>query len=204
MAEESDRKGQILNAAFREFAAKGFRGATIKSIARAAKLQSPALIYWYFPTKEALFQAVLGAHAPILQAVIDPEPLLDRPPEEVLPLLARAYLITADRPAVQRLFRLVLVEAVRRPEIADALAKGGPARVLDFLKAYLARQVEAGRLRPHDVRASARALIGMMIPQVAGKVLFPALLADGLTDDEHLDEAIGLFLRGLQPDDARP
>ena len=50
-----DRRGQILDAAFEEFAAKGFKGATIKSIAQAAELQSPALIYWYFPNKEALF-----------------------------------------------------------------------------------------------------------------------------------------------------
>ncbi len=44
MVEERDRREQILGAAFEEFAAKGFRGATIKSIARAARLQSPALI----------------------------------------------------------------------------------------------------------------------------------------------------------------
>jgi AcrR family transcriptional regulator len=33
--------GQILDAAFEEFSTKGFKGATIKSIAGAAGLQSP-------------------------------------------------------------------------------------------------------------------------------------------------------------------
>jgi len=60
--EGSDRRARIVDAAFVEFAAKGFRGATIKSIARAARLQSSALIYWYFPTKEALFEAVVVNH----------------------------------------------------------------------------------------------------------------------------------------------
>ena len=60
MTEELDRRAQILDAAFEEFSEKGFKGATIKSIARAAGLQSPALIYWYFPDKEALFREVLG------------------------------------------------------------------------------------------------------------------------------------------------
>jgi hypothetical protein len=34
---------------------------------------------------------------------------------------------------------------------------GGPliAKILDFIETYLAHQVEWGRLRPHDVRASA-------------------------------------------------
>ena len=42
MADELDRRAQILEAAFEEFSAKGFKGATIKSIARAAGLQSCA------------------------------------------------------------------------------------------------------------------------------------------------------------------
>lgn len=200
MAEETDRRTQILAAAFEEFAAKGFRGATMKSIAAAAKLKTPALIYWYFEKKEDLFQAVLETHAPIMRVVLDPEALRDRPPEEVLPLLARAYLATVDRPTVQRLLRLVIGEVVRRPEMADRIAKGTIARVLAFLSGYLAQQVEAGRLRPHDTRSGARAFMGMLVPQAGGKVLLPALLADGLTDEEHVATAVEIFLRGLRPD----
>lgn len=194
------RRAQILDAAFEEFAAKGFRGATIKSIARAARLQSTALIYWYFPTKEALFQAVLGAQAPILQAIGAPESLLAQPPEEMLPLLARAFLATADRPATQRLFRLVLGEALRHQELAAALVAAGPRRVLAFLSSYLEHQVAVGRLRPHDTRSSARAFMGMMIPQVAGKGLLPALAEGGPTDDEHVATAVAIFLCGLRVD----
>jgi TetR/AcrR family transcriptional regulator len=197
---EPDRRNQILDAALEEFAAHGFRGATIKRIAQRAKLRSQALIYWYFPAKEALFQAVLGQHLPIVQMVLDPAPLLDRPPEEVLPLLARTYLATADRPGAQRLLRLLAPELIRRPEIADAV--GGPliATILDFIKTYLAHQVELGRLRPHDVRASARAFVGMVLPQLGGKLFLPALQADGLTDEEHIQTIVAIFLRGLRPD----
>src|SRR4028119_2238759 len=91
LAEEVDRRDQILDAAFEEFSTKGFKGATIKSIAGAARLQSPALIYWYFPDKEALFNAVLTTHAPLRSVVEDPASMMDRPPEEVLPEIARAY-----------------------------------------------------------------------------------------------------------------
>jgi TetR/AcrR family transcriptional regulator len=132
--------------------------------------------------------------------VLDPATLLERPPEEVLPLLARAYLATADRPGAQRLVRLLAPELIRRPEVADAV--GGPliARALDFIKTYLAHQVELGRLRPHDVRASARAFIGMILPQLGGKLFLPALRADGLTDEEHIATLVDIFLHGLQPD----
>ncbi len=200
MAEELDRRGQILDAAFGEFSTKGFKGATIKSIAAEAGLQSPALIYWYFPDKEALFNAVLETHAPIRTAMDDPSAVMDRPPEEVLPEIARAYFSTVDDPVRRRMMRLMVGEAMRRPALAEMLGKATAARVLDFLKNYLSRQVELGRLRPHDVRSGARAFVGMLVPQAAGRVLFPALQADGLTDEEHLETAVNIFLQGLKPE----
>jgi TetR/AcrR family transcriptional regulator len=200
MPEESERRTQILEAAFEEFAAHGFSGATIKGIARAAKLQSQALIYWYFPTKEALFQAVVETYVPVLRLAGDPA-LLDRPPEEVLPLVARAFLTGAETPGVQRLVRLLIPELLRRRELAELAGTQIMGRMLRFLSTYLERQVSAGRLRPHDTRSSARAFIGMLLPQAAGAIAIPALRADGLTNEEHLATAIDIFLRGLRPDE---
>jgi TetR/AcrR family transcriptional regulator len=51
---------RILDAARREFAARGLAGARIEDIAKRAKLQKQ-LIYHYFDTKEALFDEVLRA-----------------------------------------------------------------------------------------------------------------------------------------------
>jgi AcrR family transcriptional regulator len=200
LAEEVDRRAQILDAAFEEFSEKGFKGATIKSIAGAAGLQSPALIYWYFPDKEALFREVLGAKIPVLRTVRDSSGLLDLPPEEVLPTIARGYLSTFDNPAAQRMVRLIMGEAMRRPEIAEIFGSAVIQRVLGFLKSYMARQVELGRLRPHDVRSSARAFIGMLLPQAGGKLFFPVIREDGLTDEEHIETAVNVFLQGLRPE----
>jgi TetR/AcrR family transcriptional regulator len=203
LAEELDRRAQILEAAFEEFSAKGFKGATIKSIARAAGLQSPALIYWYFPDKEALFREVLESRIPVLRAVRDPAVLLDLPPEEVLPSIAKRYLSTFDKRATQRMARLLLGEAMRRSEVADIFGNAVIKRVLGFLTSYMARQVELGRLRPHDVRASARTFIGMLLPQAGGKMFFPAIREDGLTDEGHVEAAISIFLRGLGKEDEK-
>ena len=198
MAGESDKRAQILEAAFEEFSAKGFKGATIKSIARAASLQSPALIYWYFPDKEALFREVLETRVPVLRAVRNPAGLLDLPPDEVLPSIGERYLSTFDNKATQGMARLLVGEAMRRPEVAEVFGNAVIQRVLGFLKSYISRQVELGRLRPHDVRASARAFIGMLIPQAGGKMFFPALRKDGLTDNEHVGAVVDIFLHGLQ------
>jgi AcrR family transcriptional regulator len=198
VVEALDRRAQILEAAFEEFSAKGFKGATIKSIAEAAGLQSPALIYWYFPDKEALFREVLESRIPVLRTVRDPAGLLDLPPEKVLPTIARRYLSTFDNPAAQRMVRLMVGEAMRRPEIAEIFGNAVIKKVLGFLKRYMARQIELGRLRPHDVRSSARTFIGMLLPQAGGKLFFPAIREDGLTDEEHVETAIDIFLSGLR------
>jgi AcrR family transcriptional regulator len=195
--QEPERREQILKAAFEEFAAKGFKGATIKSIAEAAGLQSPALIYWYFPDKEALFREVLSSQVPVLRAVADPTPIMDLPPEEVLPRLGRAYF--AFEQFDVRMLQLMVGEAVRRPEVAEMFIRNGPGKVLGFLKVYLEHQIELGKLKPHDARSGARAFIGMLMPQLAGQLFFPALLEDGLTDEEHLKTAVNIFLEGLKP-----
>ena len=133
-----------------------------------------------------------------MRAVANSSDLLDLPPEELLPRIGRAYFAFEQLDA--QTLRLVVAEALRRPEVAEMFVRSGPGRVLEFLKAYLEHQVEIGRLRPHDVRSSARAFIGMLIPQLAGKMFFPTLAEDGLTDEDHLQNSVSIFLDGLRPD----
>src|SRR6185437_7713277 len=54
----SDRRTQILEVALNVFSKKGFNGATTKEIAAAAGV-TEAIIFRHFPTKQALYQAVL-------------------------------------------------------------------------------------------------------------------------------------------------
>lgn len=51
----ADRRQEILASSLRVFARLGFEGATSKELAKAAGV-SEALLYKYFPTKEALYQ----------------------------------------------------------------------------------------------------------------------------------------------------
>ncbi|ACZ43466.1 transcriptional regulator, TetR family [Thermobaculum terrenum ATCC BAA-798] len=198
--EGEDRRQQILRAAFEEFSEKGFHGATIKGIAERASLQSPALIYWYFPGgKEELFASAVESQLSFLQSFRDPEALLDLPPDALLRKVADAYGEFVSRPVTIRLARLLLGEAPRHPKLFDPVVARGPMRVLRFLETYLERQVQLGRLRPHDVRASARAFLGMLFPMGLSHVLLPQLREHGPTDEEYVATMIETFLDGLRP-----
>ena len=115
-------------------------------------------------------------------------------------MIARRYLSTFDNPVGQRMAGQMVGEVTRSRDIVEIFGNAVIKRVLGFLKGYMARQVELGRLRPHDTRSSARAFMGMLIPQAGGKLIFPVIREDGLTDEEHIEVAVGIFLRGLAPE----
>ena len=197
-ASEQDRRKQIMDAALRVFARHGFHGATIKRIAEEAGLKSPALIYWYFKNKDDLYQAVMMELSPLLRQAADPAGLMDKPPEEVLTILARSYLSTFESPDVRRLFRILISEAFRTPEVAEYVAERGIVVVLNFLVSYLQHQVDLGRLRPHDPQSGARAFLGMLVTYILGRELFPPLRRT-LPDAEHyVEQIVAIFLDGLR------
>ena len=191
------RRAQIVDAALHVMAEHGFRGASIKRIAQHAGLKSPALIYWYFKDKQALFEAMLEEMAPFLGVVANAEQLLDEPPEIVLPHLVNGFIKTVQQPVIGRFVRVLLSEAARHPSVAAFFARRGPLVVLNFLERYLARQVELGRLREHDPRAAARAFMGMLVVYVLGREVFPAIGAGFPSAENYANEVTRIFLRGL-------
>lgn len=196
--QEPDRRGQILEAALRVFAERGFHRATIKEIAREAGIKSSALIYWYFEDKADLFRAVLAEFSPLVRQVADPVALMDRPPEEVLPLLAKAHLDSFDDPVVVRLLRISLSDAALNQEAGSEFFGGAHRMVLDFFVAYLQRQIELGRLRLHDPQTSARSFFGNLIIYILSREIFPPLKA-GLPDKEqYIKNVAEIFLDGLR------
>src|SRR5438105_388368 len=195
--EEGGRRAQILDAALHVMADRGFRGASIKRIAEQAGLKSPALIYWYFKDKQALLEATLDEMAPFLAVVADAEQLLDQPPAVVLPRIVRGFLHTAQQPIVGRFARVLLSEAARHPAVGTFFAERGPLVVLSFLERYFARQIELGRLRPHDPPAAARAFMGMLVVYVLGRDVFTPIGAGFPAPDIYAQEVTAIFLNGL-------
>ncbi len=195
--EFEERRQQIIRGALAVFAARGFERATNRDIARASGIGSPGLIYHYFRDKADLFRAVLEQRSPALQIFASGDLMLDRPPDEVLGLIGRAFLATmADAEAVA-LFRLVLGEALRRPDVAAMLNDGAPARAFAFLTRYLAAQMDAGVLRRADPGVATRCFIGPLVLYVLSREVFPQPDSASLTSEHMVAETVRTFLQGL-------
>jgi AcrR family transcriptional regulator len=130
-----ERRRQLLELGAELFARHGYDELSMAGIARAAGI-SKALLYHYFPSKQAYFAATLEQAAAELAEVTQPDP--ERPPVEQLSSSLDAYLAWVERHmgAYDKLIRSVgavpevreLVERVRDDTAARILAGIAPGR----------------------------------------------------------------------------
>ncbi|NUR89094.1 MAG: TetR/AcrR family transcriptional regulator [Nonomuraea sp.] len=98
----ADTRGEILAAARRVFAEKGFDKATVRGIAREAQVD-PALVHHYFETKEGMFSAAM--RLPIT-------------PDEVIPTLMEGPREEIGERLVRMILRVTATPETREPMIA--------------------------------------------------------------------------------------
>ncbi len=156
----AERKAQILDAALRVFARKGFHKARMDDIAEEAGL-SKGLLYWYFQGKDALIEALLTVlFEPDLR---DLEQLLqqtDRPVPERLREVAEHALGTLlpyrDLMAIVYEFYALAT----RPGPVQKALRAYYRRFQTLLAALLEQGVQRGELRADlDVQRTALALL---------------------------------------------
>lgn len=150
-----DTKGQILAAAGREFAMRGYDGTTIRGVGRAASVD-PALVMHYFGSKEQLFVATLDF--PVNPAAVLREVLDDAEPGRVGETIISTLLGVWD------------VTAHRSPLIAMLRSVAGDGPVADTVRQFFERTIIAAFVdRLPGPEAPLRAvLIGS---QIAGLLL---------------------------------
>jgi TetR/AcrR family transcriptional regulator len=141
-------RNAILQAALEVFSAHGFRGSTIDRIAERAGLSKPNLLY-YFPSKEAIYVAVLeDTLEEWLQPLRDLDPDGD-PIEQIGRYISAKLEMSRTRPAASRLFANEILHGA--PAIGGFLS--GPLKVLvDEKAAVIAGWIAERRLRRIDPR----------------------------------------------------
>ncbi|MEK7764151.1 MAG: TetR/AcrR family transcriptional regulator [Nitrospirota bacterium] len=187
-----ERQASLIQAATTLFAKKGFNGTTTKEIARAAGI-SEALVFKHFPTKRALYAAILAEKVTIseLLSAIE-ESAKKRDDRRVFTLIA-GYRI---RPGVDpTLLRLLLFSALEGHELSDMFFGKHHKVFYDHLAAYIQTRVEDGAFRQVDPLLAARAFIGMVVHHRLLHEIF------GVPIDRPYDDTVStyvdIFLQGL-------
>ena len=113
-----ERRRQLLDLGAELFTRHGYEGLSMAKIARAAGI-SKALLYHYFPSKQAYFAATLEQAAAELAETTQPDPSLQ--PVEQLSLSLEAYLGWVERHAGAYAKLITSVGAV--PEVRELVER---------------------------------------------------------------------------------
>ncbi len=193
---------RILDAAEREFAARGFAGARLREIAEAASVQ-PALIHHYFADKQGLYCAVLDRA--LLPTSMESWSLLgsarDLPSliEGLVEMLLRFHL------AHEHLLAVLRHEAVSGSAVLTEVFKERTAPVVVALERFLEERQRLGEVRG-DLPASEIVLAGMSMvayPFIDAGMLDVVMPSARIRDDAALARRkkviVTLLLDAIRP-----
>ncbi|WP_029259701.1 MULTISPECIES: TetR/AcrR family transcriptional regulator [unclassified Microbacterium] len=167
----SDSRARIIAAAVDDFGEKGYDGATIRSIAARAGVDS-ALVHHYFGTKADLFAEAVGIP---LRPDVDVPGILAGPRDEIGDRLIRYVLEAFEQPEVRRrgvmLLRTAIGSRLTTPLLAGFLSRELLSRV--------ARRLDVDDA---DLRASlvASQIAGLLIARYVLRL--PALAAASIDE----------------------
>ncbi len=186
------RREQIVGAATRVFAEKGFRRATTREVARAAGV-SEGTIYNYFENKDALLLAILDRLNETERRAADFEEGMATDFRGFLEqyLRRRISLIWENR----EVFRVVLSEMLVNAELRDRYVRHVVDPTMRIAEENFRSRMEQGEVRETDTPLAMRSVAGTVLG-----VLVLGLLGDeeiGSRSDEVPDVLAGLLIHGL-------
>jgi TetR/AcrR family fatty acid metabolism transcriptional regulator len=190
---KKQREAQILDAATRVFATKGFRAATTKEIAAEAGV-AEGTIYNYFSSKYDLLIAMSQRLAMESLQQLDQLP----PQEDVRAFVTAVVRDRFDLLAKNMdLIRALMPEVLVDDELRQAYVEQVLSPALSYLGELIEDRTKAGVFRQVNSGIVGRAMIGAVMSFGYLWLRQPSALATSLTED-LVSEVVKLFLDGLR------
>lgn len=200
---KDERRQRIMTAALDVIFEKGFAAARMDDVARRAGMSKGA-VYLYFPSKEAVFEALIdGVAAPILDHV---ETVADAQPSAVDALDAMVALvphIIRETP-VTKFMKIIIAEARAFPALAQSYQERIVNRGLAMMERLIARGVAAGDIVSPDPAMTARLFIAPALFAGVWRIAFETDGTETLDIAALLAEHARLFRRALAPEETAP
>jgi AcrR family transcriptional regulator len=191
-----EKERQILDGAAAAFAQDGYEGASMSHIAAMAGV-SKGTLYNYFEGKKDLFAAFVQRECTQRLLLVFDEIGADDPVEATLLRIGRRILDMLLSESGLLIYRMVVAEAQKFPELAEAFHDAGPRRALERMTALITAQAAAGRLCVADPEFAAEQLFGLMQTRMVMRRRMG--LVSSVSEAETarvVREAVQLFLRG--------
>ena len=198
-ARKADRRRAILEVAERSFRERGFADTSMSTI--AAELGGSKTTLWsYFPSKDALFAAVIDSKIETFQAKLDEALIPAGGTAAALTRFGTIFLNKILDPHSVALQRLIVAETERFPQIGEAFAVRGPDRVRQRLCRYLEEEMQAGRLRKGDPLVAAHQFIGLCQSGCYLDRIWRPARQSPIKVEKDVANAVDTFMRGWRPE----
>ncbi len=159
------KRDQIVQAAIKVFLENGYKATSMNRVAQEAGVIK-ATIYSHFKDKEQLFIAIIEELTvkKIDLNYEDLDPIMALSPDQFIDLISSKFSVLMNDPQYHRLFRLMVGESERFPELATIYVKTVILRGMDLATQYFDHHPE---LRIEDSAAMAHICAGSFVSLMA-------------------------------------
>jgi TetR/AcrR family transcriptional regulator len=195
----TDRRNQLLEAGLEVFAKKGFDGATTKEVAAAAGV-TEAIIFRHFPSKQALYTAVLDRQvqsAELQEWLAEIKHWMDLNHDEQVIRSIATVILTSYR-ADARYERVLLFAALEGHELGLAHNRQLVAPIYELLRDYFERRRQEGAIGDLHPGAIIGAIAGMTKNHAMMTQMF-GYSTEGATDEEIVENFVRITMNGIRP-----
>jgi AcrR family transcriptional regulator len=186
----ADTKGMIVRQAKGLFAARGYRGVSVREIAEACGL-GKATLYHHFRDKRELYLEVLDSGADQLVRVLGAAARQGNTSRERITNIATAYF---SLQSAQRHFILLTLRDVGglEQEFRELITRRGE-EMLRPIRAAIEEGMASGELRPVDSQLASLALLSMLHILITCQLL----ILDAEVGEAEVRHMVDLFMEGV-------
>jgi len=193
-----ERRAQIIDAALKLFAEKGFSGTRTREIAELAGI-SETLIFQHFRTKEDLYRAALGelfGRHPVMPEL--EEGMARRDDFSVFSTLA-LHLIKHNRED-RRIMRLAIFNALEGGHFAEIVHHGKETNppLPELLGLYIQQRIDDGAFKKLNTQIAARLFIETIFMYVADQEASISGPPLPFSAEETVETLVRIFIDGLR------
>jgi TetR/AcrR family transcriptional repressor of mexJK operon len=193
---DETQRAHIVDAARGLLVKKGYGSTTTSDVAAAARVSKQTL-YRLFPSKAALFAAVIETHRQSMLAL--PGDYEDMSLERAIELIFKVNINQRAHQERLGLIRILLAEAQQSPELLRIARLHGADPSRNELAKWLAEQHERGRIVIDDPDTAAGVLLDITIGSVVLRMNIGRKAPSLHEYEDHVRRCVAIFLNGVLP-----
>jgi AcrR family transcriptional regulator len=190
------RREELIQAAFTLFMERGFSATRLEDVATAAGVAKGTVVV-YFPTKEALFTAVVQHYVEPQLAKAEEVLHGTGSPRERLIELIRFIHTSLQDPHVGGIPKLIVSEVGNFPELARNFHAEVCQRSMRVQIELINQGIAAGQFRPVDPELTARTLMDPVLMHAIWRHSLGRYECDTVDPQAYLEAHLDNFMRGL-------